>query len=79
MFYRENKLLSMINTAGAFLMLIGIIVTGIELHSLNYYKKAPIDINEAYDWRDLEVGSHVEFETNYVWDYAIVMYLLIKL
>ena len=60
----------MINTAGAFLMLIGIIVTGIELHSLNYYKKAPVDINEVYDWRDLEVGSHVEFETNYVWDYA---------
>ncbi len=70
MFNQENKILSILNSAGAFLIMIGIIVAGLELHSLSYYKKAPIDINDVYDWRDLEVGSHVEFEASYVWDYA---------
>lgn len=70
MFRQENKFLSGISSAGIFLILFGVILSFFEIINLSCYKKEPIDINEVYDWRDLKVGSHVESDIYYVWDYA---------
>lgn len=79
MFYRENKLLSMINTAGAFLMLIGIIVTGIELHSLNYYKKRQLILMKFMIGVILKLVLTLSLRPIMYGIMHTVMYLLIKL